>query len=84
MANKQWIISYVGYITVSVEVTITANKTLEEDFSLEAKTLEGQTVTVTAQARGQLSAINQQLSSSNLVNVVSAEKMQELAGCKFG
>ncbi|MFZ0454633.1 MAG: TonB-dependent receptor [Ignavibacteriaceae bacterium] len=71
-------ISYVGYNTINVDVTIAANKTLQEDFSLEAKTLEGQTVTVTAQARGQLSAINQQLSSSNLVNVVSAEKMQEL------
>ena len=71
-------ISYIGYNSISSDVTITANKTLEENFSLEAKTLEGQTVTITAQARGQLSAINQQLSSNNIVNVVSAEKMQEL------
>ena len=72
------VISYIGYNTITADITISANKTLDQNFSLEAKTLEGETVTITAQARGQLSAINQQLSSNNLVNVVSAEKMQEL------
>jgi TonB-dependent receptor len=38
----------------------------------------GEEVTVTAQATGQRSAINQQLSSNVVTNVVSSEKMEEL------
>ena len=38
----------------------------------------GETVVVTAQAKGQLSSINQQLAATSIVNVVSAEKMKEL------
>ncbi len=78
IGKQTLVISYIGYNTITADITISANKTLEQNFSLEAKTLEGETVTITAQARGQLSAINQQLSSNNLINVVSAEKMQEL------
>ncbi len=78
LGKQTLVISYIGYNTITADITISANKTLEENFSLEAKTLEGETVTITAQARGQFSAINQQLSSNNFVNVVSAEKMQEL------
>ena len=40
--------------------------------------VEGEEVTVTAQARGQVSAINQQINSSTIVNVISEEKIQEL------
>ena len=35
-------------------------------------------VTVSVQARGQMSAINQQLSSRSIVNVVSSDRIQEL------
>jgi len=40
--------------------------------------LETEDVVVTAQAKGQMSAINEQLSSKSIKNVVSAEKLQEL------
>ncbi len=71
-------ISYVGYNTVTVDITIAANATLEQEFRLVAGTVIGETVIVTAQAKGQLSSINQQLAATSIVNVVSAEKMKEL------
>ena len=71
-------ISYIGYNSESTEVTVQPNRILEQNFSLEAKTLEGKTVTVTAQAEGQLSAINQQLQSNTIENVVSKARLREL------
>lgn len=71
-------ISYIGYQTDTVKVTIVANKTIEKDFILKPKAFEGQTVVITAQALGQVTAIQQQLSSNKIVNVVSEEKIQEL------
>ncbi|HXX65103.1 MAG TPA: TonB-dependent receptor, partial [Bacteroidota bacterium] len=44
----------------------------------EAVAIEGQTVVVTAQALGQNQAINQQLSSQQIVNVVSSARIQEV------
>ena len=61
-----------------MDVTVLANKVLEQSFSLEPRALEGKTVTVTAQAEGQLSAINQQLSSNTIENVVSKARIKEL------
>ena len=71
-------ISYLGYKTVTVEVNIGENATLEQEFRMTAQALTGETVVVTAQARGQMASINQQLSSTSIINVVSAEKMKEL------
>ena len=71
-------ISYVGYNTITVDVTVTADATVEQVFRLVAGTVIGETVIVTAQAKGQLSSINQQLASTSIINVVSAEKMKEL------
>ncbi len=45
---------------------------------MKPETIEGQTVTVTAQAEGQYQAINEQLNSSSIKNVVSAARIQEL------
>jgi TonB-dependent receptor len=72
------LISYIGYNPISENITISENRTLEQDFYLEAQAIEGQTVTVTAQAEGQLSAINQQLSSNTIENVVSKARIREL------
>ena len=43
-----------------------------------ADIVESETVIVSAQAAGQVAAINQQLSSNTIVNVISEEKIQEL------
>ncbi|MGK9369614.1 carboxypeptidase-like regulatory domain-containing protein [Melioribacter sp. Ez-97] len=71
-------ISYVGYKPKILQVTIQNNRTLVLDVPLVADVIEGTEITITAQAVGQVAAINQQLSSNTIVNVVSEEKIQEL------
>jgi outer membrane receptor for ferrienterochelin and colicin len=72
------VVTYVGYITKSVVITIPAGETVNQDFFMGATTVQGEEVVVTAQAQGQLQAINQQLSSDKIVSVVSESKIQEL------
>lgn len=71
-------VSYIGYTTVSMEINVVANRIIQQDFYLEAKTITGETIIITAQAEGQLSAINQQLSSNTIANVVSKDRIKEL------
>lgn len=71
-------VSYVGYATKTLDITIKGQKTLELFIQLNAKTIEGKTVEVTAQAQGQMGAINQQLSSNTIINVVAADKIRQL------
>jgi TonB-dependent receptor len=70
--------TYVGYKTEEVSIEVQKGRTIETNFSLKPETIEGQTVVVTGQASGQLQAINEQLSSMPVKNVVSAAKIQEL------
>ena len=78
-AGRQTIlISYIGYNTDSAHVNILENKTLEQNFYLTAKALQGKTVVITAQAQGQVSAIQQQLTSNKISNVVSEARIQSL------
>ena len=76
--NHKLIVSYIGYISDSTEINFVADRTLEQNFYLSANVIEGQTITVTGQASGQLGAINQQLTSNTIINVVSAEKIHQL------
>ena len=69
---------YIGYKTKSIKIKVENNKNLIQDFRLRSVILEGETVEVTAQASGQQFAINQQIASDNIVNVVSAARIQEL------
>jgi TonB-dependent receptor len=71
-------VSYIGYREQKAEITIQTGSVVRKNFNLEAVGIEGQTVVVTAQASGQKAAINQQLTSDQIVNVVSAAKIQEL------
>ena len=71
-------VNYIGYRPITVDVTVAANGTVTQDIRLTAASVIGETVIVTAQAKGQLSSINQQLASTSIINVVSAEKMKEL------
>ena len=70
--------SYIGYQSVSEVIKIADGETVTRDFSLVAETIEGEEVVVTAQAQGQLQAINQQIASDKIVNIVSEAKIQEL------
>jgi TonB-dependent receptor len=71
-------VSCVGYVPIVREIAIKENETLEEDFSLTAQAILGEEVIVTAQARGQVQAINQQLASDKISSVVSEARIQEL------
>lgn len=70
--------SYLGYESETVTLDIIANRTIEVDFNLTLTALEGEEVTVTAQALGQIEAINQQLASDKISNIVSENRIQEL------
>ncbi|HXX64963.1 MAG TPA: carboxypeptidase-like regulatory domain-containing protein, partial [Bacteroidota bacterium] len=71
-------VSYIGYEKISVKVTVVDGGTVDKDIGMDAVAVQGETIVVTGQARGQMSAINQQLASNSIINVVSADKMKEL------
>jgi hypothetical protein len=70
--------TYVGYKQKEVLIEITDQQSLKQDFKLVPVGVEGEEVVVTAQAAGQKEAINQQLASMPVMNVVSAARIQEL------
>ncbi len=70
--------TYVGYLTKEVPVKVESDLVSKVTVKLAAVALKGKEVIVTAQASGQSGAINQQLSSSTIENVVSAARIQEL------
>lgn len=72
------IISYIGYNSDTVTISMPADKTIDRNFYLEPTAIQGKTITITAQAQGQVSAIQQQLSSNKIENVVSEARIQQL------
>lgn len=71
-------VTYIGYKQQELNITLEEGVTTKHDFELVPVSVEGTTVVVTSQATGQMMAINQQLTSNRIVNVVSAAKIQEL------
>ncbi|MHB1688360.1 MAG: TonB-dependent receptor [Ignavibacteriaceae bacterium] len=72
------VLSYIGFETDTLVVNIKENQTTQLVVKLKPQSIKGKEVVVTAQLRGQESAINRQLTSNNIVNVISADKIQEL------
>ena len=70
--------TYIGYESKEVEIAISAGETLEQDLELNYKTIEGKAIEVTAQARGQMDAINKQLKAKSIKNIISSDRIQEL------
>ena len=72
-------ISYIGYeskeITVDLPEGVVYDKGL---ISLNYTTIDGEGVEVTAQAKGQMDAINKQLKAKSIMNIVSSDRIQEL------
>lgn len=71
-------IRYIGYQEERKEIRITPDQTLEINVTLLSVTIEGKEVTITAQARGQVAAINQQLSARSMTNVVASDRIKEV------
>ena len=76
--NYTMIIRYVGYQEKKMPVIVKSGKTVEANVELEYVGIESKEVTITAQAEGQIEAINQQLSSNTIKNVVSSARIQEI------
>ena len=73
------VIRYLGYNEKTVDISVKDGQSLRlEAIKLDFRILEGQAVTVTAQAEGQMAAINQQLSSNTIANIVSQTRIREL------
>ncbi|MDE3059333.1 MAG: carboxypeptidase-like regulatory domain-containing protein, partial [Bacteroidota bacterium] len=71
-------VSCVGYETKELNADFSKSNDLQLDVVLSQTILQGKEVVITAQMRGQVAAINQQLTSNSIVNVVSEEKIKEL------
>ena len=71
-------VSFIGFNKYTQKVTIKPGDNIELNVVLEISSTDIDEVIVTAQMAGQASAINQQLKSDALVNVVSSDKMREL------
>jgi TonB-dependent receptor len=72
------VVSCIGYISATATLNIPDGGTIQHDFYVGATIIEGEAVIITAQGLGQLQAINQQIASNKIVNVVSEAKIQEL------
>ena len=71
-------VTYIGYELENISVSVIDNQVVVKDIELGHQTIKGQEVVVTGQAKGQMSAINQQTNANTIKNIVAAEKIQEL------
>jgi len=76
--DYNFVVSFIGYQKQTVKHTVTSGKSSELNISLKVDAVGLDEVVVSAQMMGQRAAINQQLNSDALTNVVSADKMKEL------
>lgn len=71
-------VKYIGYNDHKMSATVIANEKIELNFELEYVVYEGEEIVITAQAKGQLAAINQQKASNTITNVVSSDRIQDV------
>jgi len=71
-------ISYMGYENATRDIRVDLDETTKIEVELSYKVIEGESVVVTALLQGQVEAINKQLSSNTIVNIVSKDKIEEL------
>ncbi len=76
--NYRLKVVYIGYQDKSIEIEAGPDENLVQNISLQYQVIEGDVIVVTAQAEGQMSAINQQRSANSIKNVVSSSQIQEL------
>ena len=70
--------SYIGYVSKEVEIEIDSRRIVEINFELDYNTIQEEAIEVTAQARGQMDAINKQIKAKSVKNIISSDKIQEL------
>src|SRR4030042_806605 len=74
----QLVCRFIGYKAETAEVVVYPGQKVTLDFALRTVVVKGETVVVIAQYEGQVRAINQQLVSERIVNVVASDRIQEL------
>lgn len=72
------IAKYLGYKETGIAIVVKAGARMKQNFNLVYVGIKGETVEITAQAEGQMEAINQQLSARTIKNVVAADRIQEI------
>ncbi len=71
-------VRYIGYETATEQVDLSAGNISDLIVKLNLVGVIGEDIIITAQAEGQIAAINKQLASNTIENVVSAKKIQEV------
>ncbi len=71
-------IGYIGYKGVVQSVELKSGETLELNITLEPESFMGEEVVVTAMARGQMAAMNQERASSSITNIVASDRIREV------
>ena len=75
-AGKQALeISFLGYAVKQMDVDVEVGSIVELNVTLEPDILQMQEIIVTGQVLGQMAAINQQINSNTIVNVVSKDRI---------
>jgi TonB-dependent receptor len=79
VGTQTLVVSYIGYKRVEdIEVIVSAGRVTEVTVTLEWMGVTLDEVVISAQARGQVDAINRQLASNTITNIVSADRIREL------
>lgn len=76
--TKEIEVRFVGYKMHKQSIQVKANEALKLNIKLEIESVGIKEISVTAMILGQAKAVNQQLSSDAIVNVVSEDKIKEL------
>ncbi|MBK8946737.1 MAG: TonB-dependent receptor [Ignavibacteriae bacterium] len=76
--NYKLTTSYVGYQENVLHLNLKVNRTVELVIKLKLESIESKTVTVIARANSSIDAVNKQLSSEQIKNIVSADRLRKL------
>ncbi|NQT26571.1 TonB-dependent receptor [candidate division KSB1 bacterium] len=71
-------VKYIGYQAIEIPIQLQTGESLIKNIELESVVLQGQEVGITVQAEGQNEAINRQLTSRSIIEVVSSARIREL------
>ncbi len=72
------ITTYIGYEQQFTPVTVVSGENVELNIELDYAGVTSEEVVVSAQASGQMGAINEQLNSNTIKNVVSADRIKDV------
>jgi TonB-dependent receptor len=78
VGNYQLSVTYMGYEDKVVSIEVSEGETTTQVINMDFRSIQGEVITVTAQVEGQVQAINQQLSSNTISNIVSKARIKEM------